>query len=143
MREIKFRAWDKTENIMIGSQEIDIEFTLGNDGHGNVGAFVDKCDGEGIEWTRRGNLILMQYTGLKDKNGKEIYEGDVVRIEINERPHVGIKICEVKYAANTFAYFSLKPIDFDDSKGNFGHLNTWYNPEIIGNIYKNPELLKG
>lgn len=67
----------------------------------------------------------MQYTGLKDKNGKEIYEGDITTD--------GDMICRVEYDVPVF---TLKSI----SNGN--DYNPFYeNLEVIGNIYENPELL--
>ena len=73
MREIKFRAWDKEKKTMLNWLS-DMEAIKD--------AMPYDC---GDEWTE--NCILMQYTGLKDKNGKEIYENDVVRYEHEDLDH--------------------------------------------------------
>lgn len=69
---------------------------------------------------------LMQFTGLKDKNGKEIYEGDLVAHNASAKP------IDVEFIDGTFEPFS---------KSDFGWTSTLC--EIIGNIYENPELLNG
>jgi len=123
MREIKFRAWDKINKRML--------FSLG--------------DTEGTWWYPFGfemnskyfqkrsysyNCILMQYTGLKDKNGKEIYEGDIVR-----HKDAPLEICTVIWDGGGFYARS----NIEDM---FYSLTNKVLIEVIGNIYENPELLK-
>lgn len=104
MREIKFRAWDKGDNKMLDAMGL-IDIIQTDDCMG----FPDSAE-------------FMQYTGLKDKNGKEIYEGDIV-----EDSNV---IMEVKFYSGhsviNYAHFVLPD----------GEL------KVIGNIYENPDLLK-
>lgn len=78
------------------------------------------------------HFILMQYTGLKDKNGKEIYEGDVVRTHND-------MASEQVYWNNEYAQFSKGRV-IDGVFSNI-HEDISY-CEVIGNIYENPDLLK-
>jgi uncharacterized phage protein (TIGR01671 family) len=124
MRKIAFRAWDKQEEKMldmfrlfnpIQSEELSIlDYILWEDERET--SIYHGCN----------NYILMQYTGLKDKNGKEIYEGDIVKTRKG-----GHKII-VEFIRGKFE-------PFDDS-GEYGHFAE--ECEVIGNIYENPELLK-
>ena len=80
-----------------------------------------------------------QFTGLKDKNGKEIYKSDYVFIEdfyIGDKIQIGGK-CEVKWNEDGFSLF----IEDEYICGLWDAVNN-YSGEIIGNIYENPELLK-
>jgi uncharacterized phage protein (TIGR01671 family) len=119
MREIKFRAWDG-ENMMCNLDSINLEEL-------RLGVFSE--DGE----THK-PATYMQYTGLKDKNGKEIYEGDIVKV--NNRS----SLYEVVWETSG-AYFRVKS-QLSDSGFAF-HVLDQYNDrlEVIGNIYENPELL--
>ena len=125
MRQIKFRAWDKDKKKMIEQCPFQSyhEFVL------TPGGIPFDLSGSG----KVQPYELMQFTGLHDKNGKEIYEGDVVRYN-----HVYLD----------------HPVDFEVmfDEGGFGQrridgeeVSDWYEweeLEVIGNIYENPELLK-
>lgn len=121
MREIKFRAWSKKSKTI---RDNIFDVRLGND--------------EDYE--------LMQFTGLKDKNGKEIYEGDIVKDK------EGI-IWQVYWTMGAFSIFcdthnlskslKLKIKDKTKEDEDIEILNAWWvGVEVIGNIYENPELLK-
>jgi len=119
-REIKFRAWGKWRN------STDFEMRYAKDGtcfNDSEGAFPDEI----IEVTNANyGWIWMQYTGLKDKNGKEICEGDVID---NEGAH---QKYEVIFHKGCFCI----------ERGGLGyHIFNEKEVEIIGNIYENPELL--
>jgi len=114
MKEIKFRAWDGLRMTKSGIQFSATDGTL----------------------TMVQNMPLMQYTGLKDKNGKEIYEGDIVRCKFA----FGDNICEIVYDEGCF-WVSQKNREVQDK----AHDNLYWHKEgieVIGNIYENPELLK-
>ena len=128
MREIKFRAWDK---LSCKIREV---------------AAINWVEGIVMLWKVTGSVRstyyteledgveLMQYTGLKDKNGKEIYEGDILRFQFSE--------------------WCISPVYWTKERGwtVHGNITAWEysigsdfsksNLEVIGNIYENPELLK-
>jgi len=141
MREIKFRVWDGTEPKMW--EDLSLEFLIQ----------FEKTLNKSL--TRLDNVlpktVVMQYTGLKDKNGKEIYEGDIVIgrevgyscEDCNDcEDHLSCKrivTSVIKYGITN--NFEGKGIGFYFSEyAQFGYrFNTL---EVIGNIYENPELLK-
>lgn len=116
MREIKFRAWDKEKKMWTNWKCYD-----------NMFYFMDKITGAWIRDDKFNRFELMQYTGLKDKNGKEIYEGDIVRYYsfIKDKK----LLAEVIFEEGCFV--------IDDYY--LGHKKR---VEVIGNIYENPELLE-
>lgn len=127
MRDIKFRVWDKNSETMY---KHGYKLTFWEDGSFSV---VDALTGD---IKPDDNLIIMQYTGLKDKNGKEIYEGDIVECDMiygnGSLPHMGeIVYCECgSYATKNLCGKTLL----------HNHRSGTY--EIIGNIHETPELLK-
>jgi len=158
MREIKFRAWDK----------INKEFS----NHTNRDPFMDLSMGDIFYWQRRQNedgvyegdiilkdenknrFVLQQYTGLKDANGKEIYEGDILKIkEYDDEDEEFVKICEVKFGNSIFdgGFYAYIGFFLEDKYGytlepneitSLTKCDGSYNFEVIGNIFENPELLK-
>ena len=126
-REIKFRAWDKVEKEMIEWSEL-------RKLHASL-SYIEESE-------RLDARILMQYTGLKDRNGKEIYELDIVRTFYG-------KIAVVMYLDGSFKLFT-NTTDFKPTGTVIGqnveenYLGYFFqeNIEIIGNIYQNPELLQ-
>ncbi|MGM8215159.1 YopX family protein [Bacillaceae bacterium W0354] len=122
MREIKFRAWDKTNNVMIPSEDLFMEYR--HDEPFVVGMMPYLSENEEINLTF--NFELMEYTGLKDKNGKEIFEGDIVRCYGGEFYH-GI-----------YEYDEDLLVKDIRSLQDFIHAEFL---EVIGNIYEHPHLL--
>lgn len=136
-RIIKFRAWDMLTPIMM-------YFTFTDLLRNSVNLHYGSCDWE-----------LMQYTGLKDKNGKEIYEGDIVKgyrpatEYLKQKDWVGI----IEFAKVRCAFVvRVKHLDGIDTFDNIVSCDsnyqvdsetlTDYQYQVIGNIYENPELLK-
>jgi uncharacterized phage protein (TIGR01671 family) len=134
-REIKFRAWDKVNKRMghfkPGFSWCDEYYTWDLQAEGEPD-IMDVPPGDNIEF--------MQFTGLKDKNGKEIYEGDIVKQlvpALSKESWVGRVMFEP-----TRGYF------LRNENGTWSSLNTVSEREIItefeviGNIYESPDLLK-
>ena len=117
-RAIKFRAWDKSTNEML-QQPLDSIF-----GASRLLGFV-----------AGGNIEIMQYTGLKDKNGKEIYEGDIVT-------GIGEGSLQVVPFYGDVVVWLTSGWGVNNELAGKVPLHMIYGYEIIGNIYENPELLE-
>ncbi len=126
---IKFRAWDDLLNKMLVVYRISFDGPV--DGV-QVHCYLDDRGAEGsTEYAYDGDgLILEQFTGLKDANGKEIYEGDIVEVTSQYWGMLGNRY-EVKFKQGAFyvKYGLLSKISPSIS--------------VIGNVHENPELLKG
>lgn len=125
-REIKFRAWDKKEKRKFWSVQIN--------GNGTVRYYPEGDPMKYICGEKSDRFELMQYINRQDKNGKEIYEGDIVRGTDTEGR---VYIKPVKYNEE-FACFDVGIMSYLNLK-NSGYFQTEF--EVIGNIYENPELL--
>ena len=126
---LRFRAWLKKEKEMIDVDEI----------HWDRGKF--EFIGDGITFQRLANEVeLMQSTGLKDKNGKEIFEGDIIKVT-NENSWLEV----VSYEKEK-SMFVIEEINRNfkvPSSPLYDLFNTTiFESEIVGNIYENPELIK-
>lgn len=145
MREIKFRAWDKKHKQMVnldtptafcesGYDEIDyIAFSEG-DAH-----YVDSSQ---VVWVEQ--YELMQYTGLKDKNGVEIYDGDIVKFRRHPARLSAVKVGEVRYSdqgAKFYVAWFDNELERERNYPSTTDMNL-RSIEVIGNIHENPELLE-
>ena len=122
MREIRFRAWDKTLNKIHSWSTIENHFTL-----------EELLDDNFFE--------AMQYTGLKDKNDIEIYEGDIILVNVFMSKHVtGL----VAFDRGSFCVTgNFEGWGYDYNTTNFWEMSTNGNEyKVIGNIYENPEFAK-
>lgn len=124
MRKIKFRAWDIKSKKYRGLGNVQDLFTIRSDGHVNE------------------DYILEQFTGLKDRNGNEIYDGSVVKYKSSTK--YGSDNERLSYVGEIQYWVGQMGIGFRYKSGNHtmmlktGH---GFNMEIIGNIHENPELL--
>lgn len=135
MKEVEFRVFDKERKTMLyHNDNIRIGFWL--DGEINIATSSFQFNDYFINQDKN-NWIVTQYTGLKDKNGKKIYEGDIVKgISNNLFSMRNIKQYEIIWGIDKWhvkgTYFSLQEL-INYCNGNIS---------IIGNIYENTELLE-
>ena len=123
-RAIKFRAWNKIGKTMFQVNDLDglLQHTNVSCKHGS------NCEEmAGLDQGCANEIELMQYTGLKDVNGVEIYEGDLVKQKLDDL----LNTYTVIYEAPKFTLFTL----------NWPNMFLENNVTVIGNIYENPELL--
>lgn len=135
-REIKFRAWldnKMIKNFSVLNGGVMIEENPKEDG---LEVVVDGVNyyNNWATYKYKENAILMQYTGLKDKNGVEIYEGDkIILLDENDEETENVGFVEWN---NTFGFWNVSNIE--DGLGDLFYNNTVV---VIGNIHENKELL--
>ena len=114
MREIKFRAWDKLNKEMINIESINFQ--------------ERRVYKDTVSYRKFEDIELIEYTGLKDLSGKEIYEGDILFESFREE-YFKVVFENGSFRAEADGY-SLDLEDYDDIC------------EVVGNIYENPELME-
>jgi len=128
-KEIKFRAWDKKRKVMIPCATVDMEWHK-------------------MRTKAKDRYILLQYTGLKDKNGKEIYEGDIIEYHIDEyafenffekaiKSRTGKAVVYFAYGSFVIDVPSIGSFPFRFDFGGYPQTEI----KVLGNIFENPELL--
>lgn len=134
MRDIKFRAWEPKNKKMYFPSWTMFAILMDR---------AEEVEEDGIE--------LMQYTGIKDKNGKEIYEGDIIRLYPFDKPNTYVD-ASISYGAPNFRLYPIRDsstdesllVEYDeelnytntDEKGNLSFV------EVLGNGYENHELIE-
>lgn len=136
MRDIKFRIWDEKSKQILLVDQIDLT--------GDGGALVFDDDGNEFFFP---DAPLMQFTGLLDAKGKEIWEGDIIELQCHDDEKCKHQRAEVKHYGDGWYFFT------EESKGRMAEICSVYASqfhqqydlnrcEVLGNIYENGDLLK-
>jgi uncharacterized phage protein (TIGR01671 family) len=128
MREIKFRA------VRLSDGQVFLPIAIYQTGDEPVVEWISATGPSQLSDMPGNGVVLMQYTGLRDKNGREIYEGDILRVDWND----------ARYLVH-----NIGPVIWDDDnacwqlgEGGSPKSDSRQCMEVIGNIYENPELLQ-
>lgn len=131
MRELKFRCWDKQDNIWITSNYLEC---YSESPYNPIGTLVCLYD-----WENADRFVIQQYTGIKDSKGNEVYEGDIIKFYRED------VFYEVRYVDEYTAFTVLlhnpkqiKGLEMYDHMVDIGYTS---DKEVIGNIFENSELI--
>lgn len=139
MREIKFRAWNVAEKMMAMDVHKEYDTMAGikywkdgkeTDIEPGMSSFYSYLPYETSRGEVTDDFIVEQFTGLKDKNGRDIYEGDIITLDVRQH---GSRVAVVDFENGAFGLNGLS-FDYGESE------NNWEGYIIIGNIHENPEL---
>lgn len=128
MRDIEFRAWDNRQNKYLNPDDVSIRADGFITAFNVDGSRAVQPPGSLSPW-----FVIEQYTGLKDKNGIEIYEGDIVKVEGDG------EIYRVKWIRSGFG---LEPRYNSPRYPVLGNVELRKKIEVVSNIHENPELLE-
>lgn len=129
MREIKFRAWSKSNGCFCSAFSIHMSGKISD----MIDAKIDKDSGLAISDAHWGenDLEIMQFTGILDKNDVKIYEGDIVKVHSYSVTGLGkVWFNKGSFVFNKFEYPTSQV------------LHSFSEIEIVGNVFENPELLE-
>lgn len=151
----KLRAWDTLNKMFVKIYDISVDFDMGDPREYITEIGTETFDfGTLVENENIENIILMQSTELRDQYGVEIFDGDIIKLDDYSRGSITAKVIKENGAWGIVGInreiIEVVPKNWNDNFLTFAYLAWLYehpnnevlNGTVIGNIYKNPELLK-